>query len=375
MELERRLAKAKTRLILDHPFFGNLAMNMPFTLDDTIPTACTNGKYVKFNPEFIKPLNDDELLFLVTHEVMHPVLEHNYRRNHRDPMKWNIAGDAVINPMIEDEGIGTFIKGGVMDRDLLEKGGGTTDGVYNLLPDQPEGGDGRMGDIGIPYDDCQDADGNSPAEISQQQAQMRVKVAQAAQSAKMMGKLSANMERVVGDLLQSKVPWSDVMNRFYIKAKTDDRTFARANRRLAQQGIYLPSNSGEVMGEVVKAIDCSGSIGDDQIAQFNTESVKMWQDLRPTKMHIIYFDSEVCHYDCFEDEEPVIKPHGGGGTAFSPIFKFIEEKGIDPVACVVLTDLYCDDFGNEPHYPVLWVSTHKDEAPWGEVVMMEGASD
>ena len=373
MELERRLAKAKTRLILDHPFFGNLAMNMPFTLDDTIPTACTNGKYVKFNPEFIKPLNDDELLCLVTHEVMHPVLEHNYRRNHRDPMKWNIAGDAVINPMIEDEGIGTFIKGGVMDRDLLEKGGGTTDGVYNLLPDQPEGGDG--GDIGIPYDDCQDADGTSPAEISQQQAQMRVKVAQAAQSAKMMGKLSANMERVVGELLQSKVPWSDVMNRFYIKAKTDDRTFARANRRLAQQGIYLPSNSGEVMGEVVKAIDCSGSIGDDQIAQFNTESVKMWQDLRPTKMHIIYFDSEVCHYDCFEDEEPVIKPHGGGGTAFSPIFKFIEEKGIDPVACVVLTDLYCDDFGNEPHYPVLWVSTHKDEAPWGEVVMMEGASD
>ena len=375
MELERRLAKAKTTLILDHPFFGNLAMNMPFTLDDTIPTACTNGKYVKFNPEFIKPLNDDELLFLVTHEVMHPVLEHNYRRNHRDPMKWNIAGDAVINPMIEDEGIGTFIKGGVMDRDLLEKGGGTTDGVYNLLPDQPEGGDGRMYDIGIPYDDCQDADGTSPAEISQQQAQMRVKVAQAAQSAKMMGKLSANMERVVGELLQSKVPWSDVMNRFYIKAKTDDRTFARANRRLAQQGIYLPSNSGEVMGEVVKAIDCSGSIGDDQIAQFNTESVKMWQDLRPTKMHIIYFDSEVCHYDCFEDEEPVIKPHGGGGTAFSPIFKFIEEKGIDPVACVVLTDLYCDDFGNEPHYPVLWVSTHRDKAPWGEVVMMEGASD
>ena len=47
---------------------------------------------------------------------------------------------------------------------------------------------------------------------------------------------------------------------------------------------------------------------------------------RPTKMHIIYFDSDVCHYDCFEDEEPVIKPHGGGGTMFSPIFKFMQTR-------------------------------------------------
>ena len=39
----------------------------------------------------------------------------------------------------------------------------------------------------------------------------------------------------------------------------------------------------------------------------------------------------MCHYDCFEDDEPVISPHGGGGTAFSPIFKYMQEKDIDPV--------------------------------------------
>ena len=138
------------------------------------------------------------------------------------------------------------------------------------------------------------------------------------------------------------------MQRFLIKAKVDDRTFARANRRLIQQGLYLPTTSGEIMGEVAFAIDCSGSIG-QELDQFNAEVVKMWQDLRPTKMHIIYFDSDVCHYDCFEDEEPVIKPHGGGGTMFSPIFKFMQDKDIDPVACVVLTDLACSDFGDDSH--------------------------
>ena len=370
MELERRLSKAQSRLMLDHPFFGNLAMNMPFSLDNTIPTAATNGSWVKFNPDFITTMVDDQLLFLTAHEIMHPVLEHNYRRNHRNHFKWNYAGDAVINPMLEDEGIGKFIEGGIMDRDLLKEGGGTTDGVYNLLPDDIEGGNA---DIGMPYDDCQDAEGKSPAEISQQQAQMRVRVAQAAQAAKMMGKLSANMERFVGELLKPKVAWSDVMQRFLIKAKINDRTFARANRRLIQQGLYLPTTSGEIMGEVAFAIDCSGSIGEDELNQFNAEVVKMWQDLRPTKLHIIYFDSSVCHYDCFENEEPVIKPHGGGGTMFSPIFKFMQDKDIDPVACVVLTDLACSDFGNAPHYPVLWVSTHEGTAPWGEIVMMEGA--
>ena len=41
MELERRIAKAKTALILEHPFFGNLAMNMPFELSEDVPTAAT----------------------------------------------------------------------------------------------------------------------------------------------------------------------------------------------------------------------------------------------------------------------------------------------------------------------------------------------
>ena len=136
--------------------------------------------------------------------------------------------------------------------------------------------------------------------------------------------------------------------------------------------MYLPSISGEALGEIVFSIDCSGSIGEEELTQFASEIIKVFQDLSPKKIHIVYFDSEVCHYDCFEDEEPVIKPHGGGGTMFSPIFQYINDNDIEPVCCVVLTDLCCDDFGPEPSYPTLWVSNHKGNAPWGEIVYMEG---
>ena len=373
MELERRIAKAKTALILEHPFFGNLAMNMPFELSEDVPTAATNGSRVLFNPSFCEPLKDEELLFLVAHEVCHPMLEHIFRLNGRDHKRWNYAGDAVINPMLEDEGIGRFIEGGVMDRDLLERGGGTTDGVYNLLPPMPEDGDGGYGDGMKPYDDIEDAgEGSSPAEIEQKKAEWKVKVAQAAQSAKMMGKMSAGLERLVDEILKPKVDWRDVLQRFVVKCRSDQRSWARPNRRFLSQGLYLPSVSGESLGEIAFAVDCSGSIGQDEINQFASEISTVWQDQRPTKVHVIYFDSEVSHYDEFEqDDEPVVKPHGGGGTAFSPVFKYMMEHGIEPVACIFLTDLCCDDFGDAPDYPVLWVSTHDDKAPFGEVVMME----
>jgi len=369
-DVTKRISKAKTALILEHPFIGSVALNMPMSIDNSVPTAATNGKRVLFNEEFCNGLSDEELKFLVAHECMHPMLEHNFRRGERNAYKWNQAADYVINKLLTDEGIGKMPEQGLLDDNIYKQGGGTSDGIFNLLPDTPEDGQGNGGQ-GQPLDSCEDGQG-SPAEVSQQQAEWKVKVAQAAQSAKMMGKMSAGLERLVDEILKPKVDWRDVLQRFVVKCRSDQRSWARPNRRFLSQGLYLPSVSGESLGEIAFAVDCSGSIGQDEINQFASEISTVWQDQRPTKVHVIYFDSEVSHYDEFEQEdEPVVKPHGGGGTAFSPVFKYMMEHGIEPVACIFLTDLCCDDFGDAPDYPVLWVSTHDDKAPFGEVVMME----
>jgi len=369
-DVTKRISKAKTALILEHPFIGSVALNMPMSIDNSVPTAATNGKRVLFNEEFCNGLSDEELKFLVAHECMHPMLEHNFRRGERDAYKWNQAADYVINKLLTDEGIGKMPEQGLLDDTIYNNGGGTSDGIFNLLPDTPDDGQGNGGQ-GQPLDSCEDGQG-SPAEVSQQQAEWKVKVAQAAQSAKMMGKMSAGLERLVDAILKPKVDWRDVLQRFVVKCRSDQRSWARPNRRFLSQGLYLPSVSGESLGEIAFAVDCSGSIDQDEINQFASEISTVWQDQRPTKVHVIYFDSEVSHYDEFEQEdEPVVKPHGGGGTAFSPVFKYMTEHGIEPVACIFLTDLCCDDFGDAPDYPVLWVSTHDDKAPFGEVVMME----
>lgn len=370
-KLKTRLAKAKTSLILEHPFIGSIAMRMPFELNYDIPTAATNGKRVKFNPDFIDAMTDEELKFLAAHECFHPMLDHNFRRQGRNARKWNQAGDYVINQLLVDESIGKMPANGLFNPQLYNAGGGTSDGIYNLLPEDDGNGDSSgFGGDGDPMDDCEDADG-TPADQAQQQAEMKVSVAQAAQAAKMMGKMSAGLERLVGSVLQPKVDWRDVWSRFLQKCKSDQRTWARPNRRFLSQGMYLPSTSGESLGEVMFAIDCSGSIDQRTIDQFAAEIRVTKDDFNPAHIHVVYFDSSVSHYESYgRDDVLNIRPHGGGGTDFAPVFDYMRDHNIDPVACIFLTDLCCDSFGDAPECPVLWVSTERGSAPFGEVVLM-----
>ena len=379
MDIEKRLSKAKTALVLEHPFIGNIALNMPFIVTEDTPTAATNGERVLFNPDFCDELSDEELKFLVAHECMHPMLEHPFRRQERDIRVWNQAGDYVINQLLVDEKMGKMPEGGLYDMDVWHKGGGTTDGIYKILPtegpnDDSNGGIGSVGKGGgDPLDQCLDAEGGQ-AETEQKAAEWKVRVAQAAQAAKMMGKMSAGLERFVGTVLKAKIDWREVLKSFVEKCKDDTRSWSRPNRRFLAQGLYLPTSSGEAMGELVVAVDCSGSIGQDELDQFAAEVLTIKEDSNPSCIHVIYFDHEVSHYEKFtRDDELHIEPHGGGGTAFSPVFDYIEEHGIDPIACVFLTDLYCDDYGDEPSYPVLWIAIDKDktDAPFGEVVVMD----
>ena len=369
MDIAKRIAKAKTSLILEHPFIGTIALNMPTEITEAVPTAATNGRVIKYNPKFIEELSDEQVKFLVAHECMHPMLEHNYRRNGRTPLRWNKAADYVINKLLVDEGIGKFIDGGCLDDNIYKAGNGTSDGIYNILPE--EGGDGQGGGgVGGTGQDLEDGEG-SPAEVEQQAAEWKVKVAQAAQAAKMMGKMSANMERLVGEILQPKVDWREVLRRFVQKARTDVRSWSRPNRRFLAQGMYLPSVSGETMGELVVAVDCSGSIDDRTLSEFATELRAIKEDCLPVRIHVIYFSHEVTHYESYsQDDDLNIKGHGGGGTAFSPVFGYMRDNAIEPVATIFLTDLYCDDFGTPPDCPVLWVSNGRSDAPFGEVVMM-----
>lgn len=364
-----KVGKAKAALILEQPFFATILVNLPMRENEDIKTMATDGTVFLYNPEFVDSLTLDELRFVLCHEVGHCIFQHMFRKGTRDHRAWNQAGDYIINDLLVKENIGKMPEGGLHNPQLVQAGGGTTEGVYDLLP-QGGGGGGQGNDPGDPLDDCMDAPGGQADKTAAEQ-EMKVRVAQAAQAAKMMGKLSAGMQRFVDAALKPKVDWRDVLRRFVASKVKQDATFARPKRRFFADDVYLPSLTGEMLGELVIAIDCSGSIGDKELAEFAAEVRGIFEDCVPSRLHVVYFDSQVCHHDVFlPDDHLHIEPHGGGGTAFSPVFRYLDEKDISPECCVFLTDLYCDDFGAPTPYPVLWVTTAATNAPWGEVVEM-----
>lgn len=366
---ELKISKAKSKLIMYHPFFASILCNLPMIEDNSIPTMATNGKLFKFNREFVDGMTPDETEFVLCHEVGHCMFGHMFRRGARNPKRWNMAGDYIINDLLVADNIGTMPQQGLYNPQLVQAGGGCAEGVYTLIP---ESNDGNNGDTGI--DCCEDAPGDA-AEQATAEAEMKVSIAQAAQAAKMCGKLSTNLERFVGEALQPRVNWKDAMWRWMTAKAKVDLSYARPKRRwLASEDepLILPSLTGVRMGEIANGLDMSGSVGEHECRIFSGELQAIKEQIKPSKMHNIYFGSQVCRHDVFEEQdELVFNPCNGGGTAFSPIFKFVDDQGIEPVCAVILTDLCCDDFGPPPPYPVLWVSTMPGTAPWGEVVLMD----
>lgn len=402
-----RLQRVRTNLILAQPFFGTLALNMEMSIhppeyfDEDNPTARVSPERMEFCDQFIDSLTDDELMFVMAHEVMHPALGHNYTIK-QYPELWNQACDYVVNQLLVDSKVGRMPKIGLYDPAIYKAGGETSDGIYTLLArrEKDKGGDKNKGQPqpqsgqgkpqsgqgkpqpgqGKPQPQPGQETGQgkkamdtiAPSSNSAGEQESKVRLIQAAKAAKMAGKLPAGFERLVEDTLRPIVDWAALLHDFMHKARTSERSFSRPNRRFLMQDLYLPSISGERLGPVVVAVDCSGSISDTQVNRFSTEIRSLFEELLPEKLHVLYFDTKVHRHDTFESGDTVnIRPKGGGGTRFSPVFRYIENTGTEPVAVVFLSDMECRDFGTAPSYPVLWVSTEKKSyAPFGEITYM-----
>ena len=209
----------------------------------------------------------------------------------------------------------------------------------------------------------------SAADLTKQEENWIIAAAQAAATAKAMGIGAGDAARAIAEQVAPKVDWREVLRRYLSTAAKSDYAWTPPNRRYISRGIYLPSLRSETLGPVVIAVDTSGSIDDATLAAFAAEIAAILEDAAPEAVHVVYCDDAVAATEDFEPGDLVrLTPHGGGGTAFRPVFDWVAESDIRPVCAVYLTDLCGDDFGPEPDYPVRWVSTAGTEAPFGEVI-------
>lgn len=392
-----KMSKAKARLLIQHPFFASLVTSSPWIATRDIPTAATDSKNYYYNPDFMESLTLEECMGVQVHEVWHDALFHVLRRNGRNPRIWNMACDYSINQMIINAGL-KLPQGCLLDREL---GKNSADVNYDILmkkaeeerkkrreqqekaqqeqgqgQGQPGGemssnpfgdpGDGLKSDV-LGDDIKEPAGGGDPAERVKREQEIRERVAQAANVARMVGKMPAEIERLINAILNPRLPWEHYLQEYMTRVVKSDESWAKRNRRFQ---VYLPTRHSEAMGPIALIGDTSGSISNDDLNAVAAEFRGIAEAVKPERIHMVWADTKVAREDVFEaGDELVFNAKGGGGTDMRVPLAHVAQY--EPEVVVLVTDGYTPWPKEEPDYPLIVVCTTDAACPVGQVIRMK----
>ena len=379
LTIEQRLSKAVVDIMGNEKYvaLAGILMIGDRTVEDDVPTACTNGRDEMYGREFVSKLSDPELRFVILHENYHKLYRHLTTWKHlyeQDPHLANMACDYVINQKIVDDNIDTFAT--MPDMGLLDEQfrGMDSAQVFNILKQEQEQGGGQGRGQGFDDHDWEGAQGLSDAE----QRDLARDIDEAIrQGALIAGKLGTGVDRSITDLLKPQVDWREVMREFISTtcSGNDYSTWRRPNRRFVSAGVYMPSGISESVEGVVVAGDMSGSIGQREQSVILTEAKQMFDTVHPNWVRMLYWDTRVCSDEKYEQHElddfvRSTKPKGGGGTDVECVPKYMTDNNIKAQAAIIITDGYLGRSWGSWNCPVLWVIIDNERAkpPTGVVV-------
>ncbi len=404
MSVDTKLRRAHIKL-MRHPetclYSGVILMGKTTIVDEPI-TACTNGVDTKYGSEFMAALSDTETTGVVLHENLHKALRQIMRYRglmKEDALTANAAMDYVVNDLIvslNDKTLATLPKGALHDArfrnwDVL--------GVYDYLrtgnppPPPPQGGQGKPQDgdgqgkplpQGTPQKvpggikignetfgiGTQDTHDGAPAEgmTADEVQKIEKQIAEALQQGGMLaGRMGANVPRVIKDSLVDPIDWAAEM-RDFVQVSTSGKseyTYRRYNRRFLADDLYYPHTEDETVGEVIFAIDTSGSIGGEILSAFAARVSEVCEMVKPDRVRILWWDTMVHAEQVFDpahyaDIRRLLKPMGGGGTHVSCVADYLRTKQVSADCLVVFTDGYVEHNINWDGVtcPTLWLITH-----------------
>jgi len=360
-DLQTAFNKAKINLMsrADSAFFTTVCFSLKHAWDNTCKTAWVDGINMRINPDFFMSLHPEERVFLLIHESMHVAFLHMDRLQSRDLPKWNVAADHVINLMLIARGF-KMPKIGLADRQYIDL---STEQVYALLPAQ----DKAQVDM-----DIQSCD-TPPEELKSaiQDILIRASIQSKIQGDK-PGTIPGEIEVFLNGLLNPKLPWQRILQKFVQALFKNDYTFRKPNRRYFPEH-YLPSLFGEKLMDLAIAVDISGSVSDADFHHFVSEVASIFKMMKPDKITLIKFESRITSVDTIKNMTDLrnIKFKGRGGTCIEPVIDWANAN--KPKLLLVFSDGYFNFMGAVTKVNTLWLIHENDrfQAPFGKVINYE----
>lgn len=373
------------------PWLTEISMGFKYEEDVTSlsngnPTMCTDGHTVYYHPMVMR-WSPAKIEGVIVHEWLHGAHLHMHRLSRINPEHhklWNIACDAVINPICKTFGWnlsdGIFIPWAdgltaeqVFVRLLKESKGSTHEYSGPMRSPKPQSGSGQP--EGDDSDGNDDSDGDEvPAVVASEQeaAESNSALARMLASAMAAGKVPSGLKLTVSEWLKPKVDWRHVLREFCTRISKDGWSYARTHGSYRSLGLYAPARYSKSAGDVVIVRDTSGSLHAKQ-REVAAEAAAVLSQCSPRRIFLIDADASV--HQVLEIESGGQMPDdalGGGDTDFRPVFDEIESRSINPDVMIFITDLEGVFPDQAPDYPVLWATIGTSlNPPFGQSVTVE----
>lgn len=381
-QVRNRISGAIIQIRAKAAFFGVLAMHADYVEDPSVPIAATDGRTIYYNAKAIEELTGPQLTGLILHEVLHCAYLHVTRRGLRDPLRWNIAADYVVNSMVPEVEGAELPSGALTDP---KYDGRRVEEVYDMLP-------ADLGSLGFSEEQM---DIRSPAAPSPPAGLGRTEPSRlpgardvgtthesywrnaingavhAHTANPNMGKLPHGVQLLVNEVAEPQVNWRDLLRDFTVHHPFN---YGEFDLRLVGRGIYEEQLEGERL-ELSICMDTSGSCV-RWIPIFMAELKGMLQAFPHVSARLYYADAALHGPFEVEGYEEVPRPRGGGGTDFRPFFAHIAQDPAGPAhhVLVYLTDGYGVYPDTTPAVETVWVVTpgglQEDGFPFGRTVKL-----
>lgn len=371
--ISNKLTDARLSILKEYPFFGRLLFHLKFGLAKC-DTAFTDMRRIVFDPEFAGRLSNEEIRYVLIHEVLHCVLKHCTRSKGKQHLIYNVACDIVVNStMLEMFGKDEIIIDG---ESVMHKAPDGSEGrtksaeeiYFMLMKMSPKDFEGMCLGGGVD-NHCvwENLENTTLEDVWNHHLKEAVAYCGAGSG------IPAFMTRYLKEINHSpRTNWRQLLHDF-IQFDSSDYDFLKPDNRYSSD-VLLPSFCENADGSKVEKIwflvDTSGSVSDDAVSESYYEIKAATAQIGNLSGFLSFFDCEVSAPAAFESVEDLlsIKPIGGGGTSFHAIFNKLKDFDELPNVIIILTDGYADFPKEEAALgvPVIWIIVDSDvEPPWG----------
>ena len=359
VNIEKKIEQTKATLLIEQPYFGSIASAQKSKLNEDIQTFTSDPEFFQYNDDYIECLNDDELKFILTNSAMHQAFGYENRQEGRMSWLWTMAQDYAINSLLVNNGL--ELPDALLFDDRFDDL--SCEAIYKILEDEIDDEKHTPKDVeNIKYEKIQDTNEYDQDPIEDIHEQLLNK-------AKMQGDLPLGIEILVPRLNKNEISWRDELFTVIENSVKFDYTLSPPNKRYLWQGIALPALSGTKV-KIVIAIDSSGSIDNNLLAIFLSETESILNQFENFEIDLLIADTKVHeHHIIYPGDAIEYNIKGGGSTNFEETFNYIDENINDVTLMLYFTDGLGKFPIDEPFYDVVWVMPKEGQnIPFGRVI-------